>query len=261
MKIKKSITAVGAAALAAAALALAAPLAASAHVRVDPDQASAGSYAVLTFRVPTESATAGTVKLEVDFSTTTPFTSVSYQPVAGWSAVVTTSKLAKPVKISGATVTEAPTKIVWTADPGVQIEPGQFQQFSVSAGIVPDTDKVEMPATQTYSDGTVVKWDQPTPASGDEPEHPAPTLYINEAPPGDASPTIVSSSPAAAATTSSASTSTDAAALGLGIAGIALGAIALVVAVLAFTRRPRVAAQPAASADSARSSDSTSEDV
>jgi uncharacterized protein YcnI len=264
MKIKKNITAVGAAALAAAALALAAPLAASAHVRVDPDQATAGSYAVLTFRVPTESATAGTVKLEVDFSTTTPFTSVSYQPVAGWSAVVTTSKLAKPVKISGATVTEAPTKIVWTADPGVQIEPGQFQQFSVSAGIVPDTDKVEMPATQTYSDGTVVKWDQPTPASGDEPEHPAPTLYIDEAPPGAASPTIVSSSPAAAAAPSgstSAPTSTDATALGLGIAGIALGAIALVMAVLAFTRRPRVAAQAAASAGNASSSGSAPEDV
>jgi hypothetical protein len=36
-------------------------------------------------------------------------------------------------------------------------------------------------ATQTYSDGTVVEWDQPTPASGEEPEHPAPTLTIGPA--------------------------------------------------------------------------------
>lgn len=225
------------AALAAAALALSAPLAASAHVHVDPDQASPGSYTLLTFRVPTESATAGTVRVEVDFPTATPFTSLSYQPVPGWSAEITTSKLPKPVKISGATVTEAPTKIVWTADSGVQIAPGQFQQFSVSAGVVPDTGSIMMPATQTYSDGSVVKWDQPTPASGNEPEHPAPTLYINDAPPNEATPTIVSSTTAASPAESGAS-SVDAVALGVGVTGVAIAAIALVVAVFALTRRP-----------------------
>lgn len=228
----------GAAVLAATALALSAPLAASAHVHVDPDQASPGSYTLLTFRVPTESATAGTVRVEVDFPTATPFTSLSYQPVPGWSAEITTSQLPKPVKISGATVTEAPTKIVWTADSGVQIAPGQFQQFSVSAGVVPDTGSIMMPTTQTYSDGTVVKWDQPTPASGNEPEHPAPTLYINDAPPNEATPTIVSSTTAASPAESGAS-SVDAVALGIGITGVALAAIALVVAVLALTRPGR----------------------
>ncbi|GAB3393809.1 YcnI family protein [Humibacter soli] len=240
MTIRRRLATAGAAVIVAATLALAAPLAASAHVRVDPDQAAAGSYAVLTFRVPTESATAGTVKLEVDFPTTTPFTSVSYQPVPGWSAVVTTSKLAKPVKIAGATVTEAPTKVVWTADHGVQIAPGQFQQFSVSAGIVPNTGKVELPATQTYSDGTVVKWDQPTPASGQEPEHPAPTLYINDPPPGSqvaSVPTVTTSPSGDDNSTTVDLSSTDAVGIGLGIGGLALGAIALVIAVLALTRR------------------------
>lgn len=235
---RRTIMTATAAALAAVALAIAAPLSASAHVRVDPDQASPGGYTVLTFRVPTESATAGTVKVEVDLPTATPFTSVSYQPVAGWSARVTTSTLPKPVKISGATVTQAPTKIVWTADPGVQIEPGQFQQFTVSAGIVPDTDKIMMPAIQTYSDGSVVKWDQPTPASGKEPEHPAPTLYIDDAPPGATPTSMLASTPAPAA---SANSSTDAVAIGVGIGGLVLAAIALVVAVLALTRRPRAA--------------------
>jgi len=240
MTTRRRLATAGAAAIVAAALALAAPLAASAHVRVDPDQAAAGSYAVMTFRVPTESATAGTVKLEVDFPTATPFTSVSYQPVPGWSAVVTTSKLTKPVKIAGATVTEAPTKVVWTADHGVQIAPGQFQQFSVSAGIVPNTGKVELPATQTYSDGTVVKWDQPTPASGQEPEHPAPTLYINDSPPGSqvaSVPTVTTAPSGDDNSTTIDLSSTDAVGIGLGIGGLALGAIALVVAVLALTRR------------------------
>lgn len=247
---KRTLAAAGAAAVAAIALAVVAPMTASAHVRIDPDQASAGGYSVLTFRVPTESATAGTVGLEVDFPTKTPFTSVSYQPVPGWSAEVTTSKLDTPVTIAGAKVTQAPTKIVWTADPGVRIEPGQFQEFSISAGVVPDTGKIMLPAIQTYSDGSVVKWDEPTPASGAEPEHPAPTLYINDAPPSDthAQPTIVSSTPAPAAAGTS---STDAAALGLSVAGLALAAIALVTAVLGLTRRPRRApATPTAGADS-----------
>ncbi|HWU59650.1 MAG TPA: YcnI family protein, partial [Microbacteriaceae bacterium] len=132
---KRTVVAAAAATLGiAAALALSVPLAASAHVRVTPDQAAAGGYSVLTFRVPTESATASTVKLEVDFPTATPFSSVSYQPVPGWSAQVATQKLAKPVKTKDATITEAVTKVVWTADAGASIAPGQFQQFSVSAG-------------------------------------------------------------------------------------------------------------------------------
>lgn len=244
MTKKHTIATAGAAAFAAIALAVAAPLTANAHVRVDPDQATPGSYTVLTFRVPTESATAGTVSLEVDLPTKTPFTSVSYQPVPGWSAVVTTSTLPKPVKIAGATVTKAPTKIVWTADPGVRVEPGQFQEFSISAGVVPKTGKVELPATQTYSDGSVVKWDDPTPASGAEPEHPAPTLYIEDAPPAEDSPSIVSSTPAPAASSDS---SAEAAAIGVSIGALALAAVALILAVLALTASRRPAPRGAAS--------------
>lgn len=248
---------------AAAALALAAPLAASAHVHVDPDTATPGDYATLTFRVPTESATAGTVKVEVDLPTDTPFGSVSYQPVPGWSAKVVTETLPKPVKTATATITEAPTKVIWTADAGNQIAPSQFQQFTISAGPVPDTGSIMLPARQTYSDGTVVNWDQKTPSSGAEPEHPAPTLYITDAPPapeqagtaggvatlratpGAQAGAAASATPGATSGTTNApgtntagadSAATDTA-IGLGIAGLALGAIALVVAVFAATRR------------------------
>lgn len=239
---------------AATLLALALPLAASAHVKVAPDEASPGEYATLTFRVPTESNTASTVKVEVDLPTKTPFTSVSYQAVAGWSAKVVTEKLPKPVKIPGATVTEAPTKIMWTAKNGAGIEPGQFQQFVISAGKVPDTGSVLLPATQTYSDGTVVHWDQKASASGEEPEHPAPVLYINDSPPaaGDSTPSaspevstgsttgtyLGSGTASTDVMDSSAATSADAAlGIGLGIAGLALGAIAVVLSVIALTRR------------------------
>ena len=183
--MKKTTFAASIAAASTALLLAASPLAASAHVRVDPGTATPGSYTNLTFKVPTESATAGTVKLVVDLPTKTPFTSVSYLPLAGWTTTVDTEKLAKPVKTDDGTITEAPVRVTWTADTGVQIAPGQFQQFTVSAGAVPDTGSVALPAHQYYSDGTVVDWDQPTPASGDEPEHPAPTLYIDDPAPAE----------------------------------------------------------------------------
>lgn len=240
---KRFLTRAAVASAAAAALALSVPLAASAHVRVDPDQAAVGSYATLTFRVPTESATAGTVKLEVDLPTGTPLGSVVYQPLAGWKTEVVTEKLTKPIKTDDGTVTEAPVKVIWTADPGVQIAPGQFQQFVISAGAMPDTGSIMLPTHQYYSDGSVVDWDQKTPASGEEPEHPAPTVYITDAPPasdGAAATASVTATPAADPAASN-SSSSDTVAIGLGIAGLALGAIALVLAVFAVTRRGRAA--------------------
>ncbi|AGW42569.1 hypothetical protein O159_26590 [Leifsonia xyli subsp. cynodontis DSM 46306] len=238
MKSTRLLVSAAGASVAAIALALAVPLAASAHVHVDPDRASVGSYATLTFTVPTESATAGTVKLEVDLPTATPFGSVSYKPVPGWTASVTTEKLAKPVKTGEGTITEAPVRITWTAEPGVRIEPGQFQEFTISAGAMPDTGSIPLPTRQYYSDGTVVDWDQKTPASGREPERPAPTVYIADAPPAaddDAVPSVVAAP--AGSSAGAGSMSGDAVAIGLGIGGLALGAIALVVAVFAATRR------------------------
>jgi uncharacterized protein YcnI len=244
-----ALAARGAAALGAAALlALAAPLTASAHVRVDPGQADPGSYATLTFKVPNESATAGTVQLVVDLPTDTPFTSVSYEPLPGWTTEVTTSTLPSPVEVGDATVTEAPTSVTWTADPGVQVAPGQFERFVISAGAVPDTGSVLLPAHQHYSDGTVVDWADETPASGEEPEHPAPVLYVNDAPPADEHGTSHDSgadtaSDEAAVTTTSSSDDSGTVALALGIGGLALGAVALVLSVVALTRRPRTSAE------------------
>lgn len=215
-------------------LALSLPLPADAHVRVDPGQAQPGGYTTLTFRVPNESATAGTVRLEVDLPTDTPFTSVSYLPVPGWKAEVVTGELPEPVTVKGTTVAEAPLKVVWTADAGTRIEPGQFQQFTISAGPVPETGSILLPATQTYSDGTVVAWDEPTPASGDEPEHPAPTLYIEDAPPASGHHGTPTVEPGAADDDEAAS---DPVALGIGIGGLALGGLGVVLAAFALARR------------------------
>jgi uncharacterized protein YcnI len=258
--------------LVTASVALGAPLAASAHVHIDPGQAAPGSFTTVTFKVPTESATASTVTLAVDLPTDTPFTSVSYQPVPGWTTQVVTATLPTPITSGDATITEAPVSVVWTADPGTGIAPGQFQEFPLSLGPVPDTGSVLLPAHQGYSDGTTVDWAQPTPASGAEPEHPAPTLYITDAPPteegastgtvgaadagagtdaGGAGVTAATAGGPASGTVGGPDSATTSLALGLGIGGLALGAIALVVAAVALLRRPARAAAPAATAPAA----------
>jgi uncharacterized protein YcnI len=241
---------IGAAALAAAAmLAISVPLAASAHVNVSPGHADAGSYATLTFKVPNESETAGTVKLEVDLPKETPFTSVSYQPLAGWSAEVVTAKLPAPVEVNGSTVTEAPTKVIWTADEGVSITAGQFQQFVISAGAVPDVGSIALPAVQTYSDGTVVSWNEPS-TDGAEPAHPSPVLYVNDAPPADGHSHVtdheatVTPGLSAGPDTGQAGTPGDASVSGgvtlwVAFSGLGLSAIALVVAVFGAVNRKR----------------------
>src|ERR1700709_1686648 len=104
MKRTTSVVALprAAAALAAVAiLVLGAPLAADAHVKVSPNTANAGDDIALTFRVPNESASAGTVKVEIDLPTKTPFAGAEYQPTPGWTAHIVTTRLAKPIKNDG----------------------------------------------------------------------------------------------------------------------------------------------------------------
>jgi hypothetical protein len=70
--------------------------------------------------------------------------------------------------------------VTWTADPKVGISSDQFALFRVSVKL-PEGDSVAFPATQTYSDGTVVRWDQAPTAGGGEPEHPAPVVSLTGA--------------------------------------------------------------------------------
>ncbi|MEU4240143.1 YcnI family protein [Actinoplanes sp. NPDC026619] len=208
-------------------LALAAP--ASAHVTVNPNTATPGGYTKVTFRVPTESDTAATTKVEVNLPADHPIASVSLKPLPGWTATAEKSKLATPIKVHDSDVTEAVTKITWTAQAGSEVKPGQFQEFDVSLGPLPDSGQLIFKALQTYSDGTVVRWiDEPT-TDGSEPEHPAPVLKLAAA----AAPAAVTA--AAPASTSDESDGPDA----VGIAGLVAGLLALVLALLAYQRAGR----------------------
>ncbi len=137
--------------------------AASAHVTVVAPDAAQGGYSVLTFRVPTESDTAATSSLTVDLP---ELNSARTQPMGGWSSTV---------EKNGDGLA---TAVTWTADPGAEVGPGEFQQFLLSAGPLPEEESVSFPATQTYNDGEVVEWTQEPASNGSEPDYPAPALTL-----------------------------------------------------------------------------------
>lgn len=214
---------------------------ASAHVSANiyGDQPAKGGYGTIFFRVPNEDATQGTVKLEVDIKPEYGIGKVRTKPIPGWTAEVSSSPLANPVTTaSGTKITEAVTKIVWTAQAGTKIGKNEFQEFEISGGPLPaDVDQLEFPAIQTYDGGKVVSWNQPTPASGEEPEHPAPTVKLAAAKGGHGQP---------AATTEAKATdapSSDTTARWLGGAGILVGALGLGVGAGSLLRRRPSAAK------------------
>jgi hypothetical protein len=52
-----------------------------------------------------------------------------------------------------------------------------FGLFQILTGSIPDIgDTLVVPAVETYSDGTVVNWDQPPTTNGEEPDKPAPVV-------------------------------------------------------------------------------------
>ncbi|MER7008757.1 YcnI family protein [Dactylosporangium sp. NPDC000555] len=224
----------GVAAAAAVAAALAFPASASAHVTVNPNTAVQGGYAKVTFRVPNERNDAGTTKLEIAIPTDKPIVSVSLKPVQGWTATTETTKLATPVKTrDGDELTEAVSKITWTADANSAIKPHQFQEFDVSLGPLPQTDQIVFKALQTYSSGEVIRWiDEPS-ATG-EAEHPAPVLKLTKKADSTTASTSTPATPAAGG--GSSDSGGNGTAIGLGIAGLVLGLAGLVIGVLAYRR-------------------------
>jgi periplasmic copper chaperone A len=169
----------GAMTLALGSLAVALAASASAHVNVSSTDARQGGFGKVTVRVPNESETAGTTKVTLTIPADLVLRSVRAKPHYGWTFTAPKVKLPTPVKQGDKIVTEAVQTITWTADKGVSITPGSFDEFEFSAGQMPtDKKSVSFPAVQTYSDGKVVSWNQPKVAGAAEPEHPAPTLTL-----------------------------------------------------------------------------------
>ncbi|WP_018253913.1 YcnI family copper-binding membrane protein [Salinispora mooreana] len=210
---------------------------AAAHITVDPKEATQGGYGRFAFRVPNESDTESTTKVEIFLPENAPLGSVSTMLVPGWTAEVEKRTLDQPVEVHGSQITEAVAKITWTAQPEAAIGPGTFQEFPVSVGPLPTVDTMIFKALQTYSDGAIVRWiDEPT-TDGVEPAAPAPVLEL--AGTEDADSAAQDSTPAAADEPADDAAAGDGLAVGLGVAGLVAGLGGLVLGGLAFTRSRR----------------------
>ncbi|MFE6940286.1 YcnI family copper-binding membrane protein [Streptomyces chartreusis] len=237
------IAAVGALA-GTAVLALSVP--AFAHVSVQPEGTAAkGGYAVVDFKVPNERDNARTTKLEVSFPTDHPLASAMPEAIDGWDVKVVKSKLDKPIEMHGEKISEAVSKITWTAT-GEGIKEGFFQKFPVSIGQLPeDTDELAFKAIQTYSNKEVVRWIEVPQEGQEEPENPAPVLALSAAEEGHHGSSAADKASdsddaeAAAAKTEAAepADSSDTTARVLGVVGIVVGALGVAYGVLAGRRR------------------------
>lgn len=211
----------------AAVLTIMMALPASAHIVVSPDEAPKGSYGVFSFRVPNESDTATTTKVEIQLPEDHPIASVRTTAQDGWNATAVKTKPTKNLDNHGSGVTEVVSKITWE---GGTIKPGEYAEFHVSMGALPDdVDVLEFKAVQTYSDGDVVSWIQSTPEGGEEPDYPAPTLLLTKAT-GDEH----GSSMAEASTEDE---SHDDSSNTVAYVGVGLGAVALLVALGALIKK------------------------
>jgi uncharacterized protein YcnI len=157
-------------------------LPAAAHVTINPNTAEPGGYSAFSVQVPNEEADADTTKVQLYLPTDHPIASVSVQPTPGWTIDVTKGPLPNPIKTDDGEVTQAVTQITWS---GGKIQPGQFQQFSVSMGPLPtDTAKLYFKALQTYTDKAgktnVVRWID-MPSGSAEPANPAPSITLAKA--------------------------------------------------------------------------------
>ncbi|MBT2642897.1 YcnI family protein [Bacillus sp. ISL-41] len=116
---------------------------ASAHVTVQPQETSQGSYEVFTVRVPSESQDALTTKVEVKFPEEVNVTRFEAKP--GWTYTVQKDDTGK---ITSAT---------WTTE-GKGLTESEFVQFNIQGKVGDEATELVWKAYQTYSDGSVVEW-------------------------------------------------------------------------------------------------------
>ena len=178
-----------------------------AHVVVSPEEVPAGSYEKLTVSVPTERDVPTTeVRLEVPEG----FEVLGVQPEPGWGY---------DFEEEGGTI----TAITWS---GGEIAPREFQEFRFQTRTPEEGGEYAWNAFQTYENGEVVEWTGP---EGSEEEASLVTVAGSAEESGDGTAKQEESSSEASSDTSR---FTPVAAY----SGLGLGALALVLALVALLR-------------------------
>ncbi|MGV8964911.1 MAG: YcnI family protein [Cellulomonas sp.] len=209
---QRALARTGLAAVAAAGIVLTGAASAWAHVEVDADGAATGASDVtLTFHVPNEEAPAVTTAITFLFPTDHPLAEVSAEPQNGFTPTLTTTHLATEIPGTNGPVSDAVSQITFA---GGTIQREDDPAFVIHVGKLPDgVAQLTFTAMQTYDNGTVVAWTDPTVDGQAEPEHPAPILELGPAAPaseGAATSAPVTVSATAAAPTNASTSGTTA---------------------------------------------------
>ena len=157
---------------------LLAPAAARAHISIHPNTVPAGAFATLVARVPGEQEGAHVTKVDMLFPS--GITSAEYENVPGWRVRVQTEKVSPPIQTDEGPVSEQVSQVVWTwSGPLGMVNVNQFVELPFSI-VVPHTlagRALEFRTVQTYSNGQVVHWIDPSLDA----EHPAPRINVTAA--------------------------------------------------------------------------------
>jgi uncharacterized protein YcnI len=200
--------------LGAGLLALSAPLAASAHVEVEPSSTAAGSYSLLTFSVGHGCDGSATTAITIDIPDS--ITSVTPTVNPGWEITPLTDG-----------------QVTYTA--ATPLADGLRTTFALSLQIPADAavgDTLAFPVLQTCEVGET-DWAEPVVEGEAEPAHPAPSLTVTEAGAESAHDHGAAEETATEAAATPTTATDDVLARLLGIGGLIVGAVGLVVAVAA----------------------------
>ncbi|MEU8300120.1 DUF1775 domain-containing protein [Micromonospora sp. NPDC048909] len=142
----------------------------AAEVTTNPGQARQGDAVRLEFVVPEERPGTRTRQVEVRLPADAPIAEVYPMSVPGWAPRISSRTLDQPVAgIHSTGVTTVTTAVTWIRVDGAPAGPARL---ALSMGPLPRTDRLTFPVIQTYADGTVVRWADPTGA------HRAPVLTL-----------------------------------------------------------------------------------
>jgi|GEM_PF-4531659 Domain of unkown function (DUF1775). len=141
------------------------PAIAGAHVEIAPEsKLSADGTITATLTVPNECVKSETTSLDLNFPTTPVVTKLTVAPVVGWTS-----------KVDQVTATGAVTKMTLVGS----LTGADEKTFALTfAGVPAGTDSIKFTALQNCANGDVIRWVEPTPVGGAEPEFPAPVLDV-----------------------------------------------------------------------------------
>ena len=155
---------------------------ASAHVGVDQDEITAGASTTLTFSFGHGCDGSPTNKLAFQI----PDSIVNAQPIVhpGWDVDIERQPLSAPVEAGhDEEITDRPAVITFTAQPGNEVPDELLDRFSIAFTAPDAAGQLFFKVVQGCVSGEnpwIDEWD----GTGDEPEHPAPSVMVVAGEPG-----------------------------------------------------------------------------